>query len=371
MAAVPSWIRSASGVIASLALTFIGLTMITFVIGRVMPIDPVLAIVGDRAPKDVYDAMYAELGLDKPILVQYLNYLGNILRGDFGISIQTARPVLDDLLRFFPATLELATLATLVGIVLGVPMGVLAAVNQGRWIDHVVRVVGLLGYSVPVFWLGMVALLVFYAILQWVPGPGRLDVFYEGIVPPRTGLLLVDAWLAGDDTIFQNALDHLKLPVAILGTYALAYIARMTRSFMLDQLRQEYVLTAQGQGAERMVGGLAACFRQRSGAADHHHRPDLRLAARRLCAHRDRLLLARHRPVHHRRPVQVRHERGDRRHHRRRHVLCRRQHALRRALPDRRSQGSINDMDVGPPGCAPTSRKVPCMRAASVPSSPG
>ncbi|MCB1832892.1 MAG: ABC transporter permease [Geminicoccaceae bacterium] len=213
-----------------------------------MPVDPVLAIVGDRAPKDVYDAMYRELGLDKPLIVQYLLYLGNILSGDFGVSIQTAKPVLDDLFRFFPATLELATLATLVGVVLGVPMGVWAAVNQGRWIDHVVRVVGLIGYSMPIFWLGMVALLIFYATLQWVPGPGRLDVFYEGLVPRVSGLLLVDAWLAGDDTVWYNALDHLLLPVAILGSFALAYIARMTRSFMLDQLRQEYVLTARVKG---------------------------------------------------------------------------------------------------------------------------
>lgn len=243
-----AWLKGVSGALASLALTFLGLTLITFLIGRVMPVDPVLAIVGDRAPKVVYDAMYRELGLDKPLIVQYLLYLGNILSGDFGVSIQTAKPVLDDLFRFFPATLELATLATLVGVVLGVPMGVWAAVNQGRWIDHVVRVVGLIGYSMPIFWLGMVALLIFYATLQWVPGPGRLDVFYEGLVPRVSGLLLVDAWLAGDDTVWYNALDHLLLPVAILGSFALAYIARMTRSFMLDQLRQEYVLTARVKG---------------------------------------------------------------------------------------------------------------------------
>ena len=243
-----AWLKGVSGALASFALTFLGLTLITFLIGRVMPVDPVLAIVGDRAPKDVYDAMYRELGLDKPLIVQYLLYLGNILSGDFGVSIQTAKPVLDDLFRFFPATLELATLATLVGVVLGVPMGVWAAVNQGRWIDHVVRVVGLIGYSMPIFWLGMVALLIFYATLQWVPGPGRLDVFYEGLVPRVSGLLLVDAWLAGDDTVWYNALDHLLLPVAILGSFALAYIARMTRSFMLDQLRQEYVLTARVKG---------------------------------------------------------------------------------------------------------------------------
>ncbi len=247
-------LRQVLSVLASLALTFIGLTAITFFIGRVMPLDPVLAIVGDRAPKDVYDAVYHQLGLDLPIWKQYLIFMGDVVRGDFGTSIQTSRPVIDDLLRFFPATLELATAATLLGCLLGIPMGVFAAVNQGRWIDHVVRVVSLIGYSAPIFWLGMIALLVFYANLGWATGPGRVDVFYDGIVPRVTGLLLVDAIIAGDWEVLRNALAHLALPTAVLGTYALAYIARMTRSFMLDQMRQEYVLAARVKGMpERVV----------------------------------------------------------------------------------------------------------------------
>ncbi|MFP4125837.1 MAG: ABC transporter permease [Alphaproteobacteria bacterium] len=246
--------REVAGVLVAVALTFLGLTAITFFIGRVMPVDPVLAIVGDRAPRDVYEAVYRELGLAEPIWRQYLLFMADVLRGDFGTSIQTSRPVFEDLLRFFPATLELATAATLVGVVLGVPMGVVAAVNQGRAVDHVLRVVGLLGYSTPVFWLGMMALLVFYAQLGWTPGPGRLDVFYEGLVPQVTGLLLVDSALAGDWVVFRNAAAHLVLPTAVLGTFALAYIARMTRSFMLDQLRQEYVLTARVKGVpERAI----------------------------------------------------------------------------------------------------------------------
>jgi peptide/nickel transport system permease protein len=233
---------------ASLVLTFIGLTAITFVIGRVMPLDPVLAIVGDRAPKHVYDAVYNQLGLDRPIVVQYALYLADVVRGEFGTSIQTARPVLDDMMRVFPATFELATIATLIGCIFGVPMGVMAAARRGRLLDHVVRIFGLVGYSMPIFWLGMVALLVFYARLRWVPGPGRLDVFYDGLVPTVTGMLLVDAALARDWVVFRNAASHLVLPSAVLGTYALAYIARMTRSFMLDQLSQEYVLTARVKG---------------------------------------------------------------------------------------------------------------------------
>jgi peptide/nickel transport system permease protein len=234
--------------ITTLALTFVGLTAITFIIGRVMPADPVLAIVGDRASKDVYEAMYLQLGLDKPIYEQYLIYISNVMQGEFGKSIMTTRDVLDDIIRFFPATLELATVATVVGILLGVPMGVVAAVNQGRWIDHVVRVIGLFGYSVPIFWLGMVALLIFYGWLDWLPGPGRLDVYYDGIVDPTTGVILLDAAMQEEWEIFWNALHHLVLPASMLATFALAYIARMTRSFMLDQLNQEYVLTARVKG---------------------------------------------------------------------------------------------------------------------------
>jgi peptide/nickel transport system permease protein len=244
----PSALVKISGVLISLALTFLGLTAITFVISRVMPVDPVLAIVGDRASNEVYQQVYLQLGLDKPIYVQYLRYLGQLAEGDLGTSIMTTQPVIEDIKRFFPATLELATVATLLGIFVGVPMGVFAAVHQGRWPDHVVRVVALLGYSAPIFWLGLVALLVFYAKLGWVAGPGRLDVFYDGIVDPVTGILTIDAALARDWDIFHNALSHLILPASILGTFALAYIARMTRSFMLDQLSQEYILTARVKG---------------------------------------------------------------------------------------------------------------------------
>ncbi len=243
-----SVLRTLTGVLFTLLVTFIGLTAITFVIGRVMPADPVLAVVGDRASQAVYEQVYQEMGLDRPLYEQYWRYLSKLVQGDLGTSIMTARPVMEDILRFFPATLELATIATLMGIFLGIPMGVLAAVNKGRWPDHVVRVFGLLGYSVPVFWLGMVGLLIFYAKLGWVAGPGRLDVFYDDIVTSVTGVILIDSAMEGEWDIFWNAMSHLILPAAILGTFALAYIARMTRSFMLDQLNQEYVLTARVKG---------------------------------------------------------------------------------------------------------------------------
>jgi peptide/nickel transport system permease protein len=255
MGAAPlSFLRTLSGVLSTLLLTFIGLTAVTFVIGRVIPADPVLAIVGDRASQEVYEQVYQEMGLDRPLYQQYWRYLAQLSKGDLGTSIMTARPVMADILRFFPATLELATIATLLGVFLGIPMGVLAAVRQGRLTDHVVRVFGLMGYSVPVFWLGLVGLLIFYANLGWVAGPGRIDVFYDDIVEPVTGVILIDSAMAGEWEIFRNAVSHLILPAAILGTFALAYIARMTRSFMLDQLNQEYVLTARVKGlSERSV----------------------------------------------------------------------------------------------------------------------
>ncbi len=240
--------KAIANVILTLVLTFIGLTAITFTIGRVMPTDPVLAIIGDRAPQEAYDRVYKEMGLDRPIYEQYGRYLNELAHGDLGTSIMTSQPVLEDIKRFFPATLELATIATLMGVLIGVPMGVWAAVNHGRFIDHAVRVLGLIGYSVPVFWLGMVALLVFYGNLGWVAGPGRLDVYLDGIVETRSGFILIDAALAGEWDIFWNAVSHLILPASILGAFALAYIARMTRSFMLDQLNQEYILTARVKG---------------------------------------------------------------------------------------------------------------------------
>jgi peptide/nickel transport system permease protein len=239
---------TAARLLLSVALTFLGLLLVTFLIGRVVPIDPVLAAVGDRAPAEVYERVRTELGLDRPLPEQFARYLGQVLRGDLGRSVLTANPVLVDIRRRFPATLELATVATLLGVALGVPAGVVAAVWRGRWPDHVIRVLGLVGYSVPVFWLGLMGLLLFYARLGWVAGPGRLDVAYEDLVAPLTGVILVDAALAGEWDVFRSALAHVILPAAILGYFSLAYLSRMTRSFMLAELGKEYVVTARVKG---------------------------------------------------------------------------------------------------------------------------
>ena len=230
------------------SLTFLALLAITFFIGRVIPIDPVLAVVGDRATNEVYAAARVAMGLDQPLVLQFFAYVGDVLQGELGRSVSTNREVASDLARVFPATLEMATVGIIIGVLFGLPMGVVAASRQGSWIDQLIRVLALSGYAVPAFWLGLVGLALFYANLGWVAGPGRIDVYYDGLIEPVTGLLLVDSLLAGDVEVFQNAVSHLVLPAFILGFFALAYIARMTRSFMLEQLNQEFITTARVKG---------------------------------------------------------------------------------------------------------------------------
>jgi peptide/nickel transport system permease protein len=241
-------LRKAPSFLLQVALTLLGLLAVTFFIGRVVPIDPVLAVVGDQAPKDVYEATRRELGLDRPLLAQFWLYMQKMVAGDFGQSLVTNRPVLQDIARVFPATLELATIATVIGVLVGVPMGVAGAVWQDRWPDQIVRVVGLIGYSMPIFWLGIIGLLVFYGMLGWVSGPGRLGVFFEDVVPVVTGVILIDAAIAGEWEVLRNAVGHLVLPSAVLGYFSIAYIARMARSFMLEQMNQEYVIAARAKG---------------------------------------------------------------------------------------------------------------------------
>ena len=242
------WIRATFLMLGSIIVTMLGLMFITFIIGRVMPIDPVLAIVGEQASKSTYDAAYEQLGLDRPVIVQFALYVWDVIHGDFGKSLLTARPVSQDIARVFPATLELATIGVFVGIVLGVPLGVIAAVKRGSWIDQVARVIALVGYSMPIFWLGLMGLFIFYGILGWVGGPGRVGIFYVDIVPSVTGMILIDSILDRNWLVFKDALSHIVLPASLLGYYSLAYISRMTRSFMLEQLSAEYITTARVKG---------------------------------------------------------------------------------------------------------------------------
>jgi peptide/nickel transport system permease protein len=244
--------RALGGFLLVIALTYLGLLAVTFFIGRVIPVDPVLAVVGDRAPEHVVARVREEMGLNKPLWHQFGLYLHKVSQGDFGSSVLTSNPVLQDIKRVFPATLELATVGIVLGAGLGVPLGVWAAVRRGGLVDQAVRVMGLVGYSVPIFWLGLMALLLFYAKLDWVAGPGRIDVAFEYSITPVTGLMLVDTALAGFAgngwEAFRNALSHLALPGALLGYFSLAYISRMTRSFMLKELSQEYVIAARAKG---------------------------------------------------------------------------------------------------------------------------
>jgi peptide/nickel transport system permease protein len=242
------WGKLAWRELSTVAITIFGLLLVTFVIARVIPIDPVLAVVGDNAKADVYDAARAVLGLDKPIWQQFAVYVGKVFSGDLGKSVLTSNLVVDDIKRVFPATLELATLGTLIGVALGIPLGVLAAVYQGRWPDQIARVVGLFGYSIPVFWIGLMGLLLFYAKLGWVGGPGRIGVAYQDFVTPMTGVLLIDAAIQGEWEAFWDAWSHLILPSAVLGLFSLAYISRMARSFMITELQQQYVIAARVKG---------------------------------------------------------------------------------------------------------------------------
>jgi peptide/nickel transport system permease protein len=245
------WLSRAGALRARLSgtvLTLLGLLVLTFFIGRVMPIDPVLAIAGPDADGSTYQQVKVQLGLDQPLWVQFGHYLGELAHGKLGTSLLTGNPVAADIARVFPATAELATLAILLGVLSGVPLGVFAATRRGGWGDNVVRVISLSGYSVPVFWFAMMGLLVFYAWLGWAGGSGRIDLEFDGAVRPITGLLLVDSALAGQWDAFANAAKHILLPACILGLHTMAYLSRMTRSFMLAQLSQEYVLTARVKG---------------------------------------------------------------------------------------------------------------------------
>ncbi|WP_445941985.1 ABC transporter permease [Pseudotabrizicola sp. L79] len=245
-------LRQIAGGLVTLAITLLGLLLVTFFIGRVVPIDPVLSIVGERATAAQYEAARQALGLDEPLWKQFAIYVFDAMQGDLGTSIRTGAPIAGEIARYFPATLELATLGTIIGVLVGVPAGVLAATRPGSIADQIVRLVGLMGYSMPVFWLGLIGLLVFYGHLGWVGGPGRLDPVYEMMLEfsmtQYTGAILIDTALNGAWDVFANALSHIILPAGLLGYVSMAYISRMTRSFMMNELGQEYITTARVKG---------------------------------------------------------------------------------------------------------------------------
>jgi peptide/nickel transport system permease protein len=239
--------------LAGLIFVLIGVSIITFVLSQLVPVDPAVAALGQNARDEQIEAFRREFGLDRPPVEQYVRYMGRLLQGDLGTSIRTRRPVADDLRDFLPATIELSLAAMLVSLVLGVSLGVLAAVNRNGWLDGAARVFALVGGSLPIFFLGLLGLAVFYSRLRWLPGPGRLDALLN---PPTqiTGMYVVDSLLTGNWPTLRNSLAHLVLPAITLGYFSTAVLLRMTRSAMLDVLGQDYVRTARAKGLrERLV----------------------------------------------------------------------------------------------------------------------
>ncbi len=239
--------------LALMVLVVFGVLVITFVISHVIPADPVLAILGGNAPAEKVDALRRELGLDKPLHQQFVAYIWGAVRGDLGRSLRTGRPVWHDIWQYFPATVELTFSAIFLAVILGIPLGVISAIRRNQVHDHTTRVFSIVGVSMPVFWTGLVLLLLLYYRLGWLPGPGRLDL---AVLPPpsRTRLLIVDSLLAGNWAALRNAVGHLIMPAFVLGYVATATIARVTRSSMLDILHQDYIRTARSKGlVERVV----------------------------------------------------------------------------------------------------------------------
>lgn len=238
--------------------TFIGVTIVAFLFIRLLPGDPVLLLAGERGlSPERYAELMAQFGFDRPLWQQYLEYLTGVLHGDLGNSIVTKKPVLTEFAALFPATLELSITAMLFAVVLGLPAGVIAAVRRGSAFDHAVMSTALVGYSMPIFWWGLLLIIVFSGWLGWTPVSGRISLLYY--FPTPTGFMLIDSLLSGEKGAFTSAVSHLILPAIVLGTIPLAVIARQTRSAMLEVLGEDYVRTARAKGlAPRRVVGLHA-----------------------------------------------------------------------------------------------------------------
>jgi dipeptide transport system permease protein len=235
--------------------TFIGVTLVAFGFIRVIPGDPVSLLAGERgvSPERHAEVM-AQLGFDKPIWEQYAIFLGNVLQGDLGRSVVTKKPVLQDFFTLFPATVELSICALLLAVLIGLPVGILAGVRRGTVFDHSVMAVSLTGYSMPIFWWGLLLIILFSGTLGWTPVSGRIDLLY--FFPHVTGFMLIDSLLSGEEGAFASAVSHLILPSIVLGTIPLAVIARQTRSAMIEVLSEDYVRTARAKGLPpwRVVG---------------------------------------------------------------------------------------------------------------------
>jgi peptide/nickel transport system permease protein len=238
--------------LAGLIFVLVGVSIITFALSQLVPIDPAASALGQNAREDQIQAYRKELGLDRPPILQYFSYVGRVLQGDLGKSIRTRRPVANDLRDFFPATIELSIAAMIIAMILGIALGIVAAIRRNTLVDGAARVFALVGGSLPIFFVGLLVLALFYSKLRWLPGPGRLDAVLTP--PPRvTGMYTIDSLLAGNWALFKNSLLHLVLPAATLGYFSTAVLLRMTRSSMLEVLGQDYVRTAQAKGLRDRV----------------------------------------------------------------------------------------------------------------------
>ena len=242
------WAYAGRRLIQSIFVLFL-VSVATFVLAHAVPGDPIEAILSERAAgnPEIRAAAEKKYGLDQPVPMQYVYYMRNLFQGDLGESLSTRRPVMQDLQQFVPGTMELALAAMLFALVFGIPLGIVGALYQGRWPDNVARFIALIGTSVPVFWLGLLALYVFFYRLHWLPGPGRLDT---GMKPAEriTGMITVDALLRGDWAVAKSSIEHIILPAVVLGSFALGIVARMLRSSLLAALGEDYVRTARAKG---------------------------------------------------------------------------------------------------------------------------
>ena len=238
--------------------TFIGITLVAFGFVRILPGDPVMLMAGERGlSPERHAELMAQFGFDRPIWVQYFDFVARIFQGDIGSSLVTKQPVLKEFLTLFPATIELAVCAILIAVLIGIPLGVFAAAKRGSWFDQISMSIALAGYSMPIFWWGLLLIIFFSGTLGWTPVSGRISLMYY--FPNGTGFMLIDSLMSGQKGAFTSALQHLILPSIVLATIPLAVLARQTRSAMLEVLGEDYVRTARAKGlSPRRVIGMHA-----------------------------------------------------------------------------------------------------------------
>ena len=233
--------------LATLIPTLIGITLVAFGLIRLIPGDPIEVMMGERRlDPEAHAALVHRLGLDQPLHVQYFDYLAKLAQGDLGQSLVSREPVAKEFAALFPATVELALAALLLAVSLGLTLGMLAGLKRGSLLDQGVMGVATVGYSMPVFWWGLILIMYFSVGLAWTPVSGRISIEYD--INRVTGFLLIDSWLSGEEGAFKSACLHLLLPALVLGTSTMAVVARMTRSSMLEVLREDYIRTARAKG---------------------------------------------------------------------------------------------------------------------------